>query len=140
MLIFTFAVSTPDLSPFTRIFTAKSTTRFTGTKMRVSDIMFFFCDKERDNDHANPPYFAEVVALRSLASVSDVFPLTVLPQKPPFLCPFQNFNTSFGHPFSPFLKMSFTKKAPQGPAESGFHKIRITLHSVNVKNLEKGKL
>ena len=34
--------------------------------------------------------------------------------------------------------MSFTKKAPQGPAESGFHKIRITLHSVNTKNLEKG--
>jgi len=33
--------------------------------------------------------------------------------------------------------MSFTKKAPQGPAESGFHKIRITLHSVNTKNLEK---
>ena len=34
--------------------------------------------------------------------------------------------------------MAFAKKAPQGPAESGFHKIRITLHSRNIANLEKG--
>ena len=33
--------------------------------------------------------------------------------------------------------MAFAKKAPQGPAESGFHKIRITLHSRNIANLEK---
>ncbi len=32
--------------------------------------------------------------------------------------------------------MSFVKKPTQGP-EPGFHKIRITLNSTNVKNLEK---
>lgn len=33
--------------------------------------------------------------------------------------------------------MSFVKKPAQGTPEPGFHKIRITLNSTNVKNLEK---
>jgi hypothetical protein len=40
-----------------------------------------------------------------------------------------------------FLIMSFPVKKPaQGTPEPGFHKIRITLNSTNVKNLEKGTL
>jgi ribosomal protein S10 len=34
--------------------------------------------------------------------------------------------------------MSFTKKPQQGNYEAGFHRIRITLTSRNVKALEKG--
>jgi len=34
-------------------------------------------------------------------------------------------------------RMAFVKKPAQGQTEPGFHKIRITLNSTNVRNLEK---